>query len=62
MEENRWMSRRVRFMKVRDPLYVAVMLALLGIGVILALAEGESSHDIVVFLIFAIAMMYLGVR
>ena len=49
-------------MKVRDPIYLAIMLALSGLGVIIGLTQGDSIQDTLVFVIFAMTMLYMGIR
>ena len=62
MQINRWPSRRVRSMKVKDPLILVSMLALSGLGIFIGLSDGGSARETLVFVIFAMTMLYVGVR
>ena len=62
MEEERWLSRRAQIMKVKDPLFLAAMFGMAGIGIVVGLSQGDSANDTLVFVIFAMSMLYLAVR
>lgn len=49
-------------MKVRDPLYVAAMLAMSGIGLAIGISEGGSARETLIFIIFAMVMLYMVAR
>lgn len=49
-------------MKIRDPLYVTAMLAMAVVGIAIAVSEGASARESLVFVIFAMTMLYMGAR
>ena len=49
-------------MKVKDPVILVAMLVLSGIGVFIGLNHGAPARDSLVFVIFAMAMLYMTVR
>ncbi len=49
-------------MKVKDPLILAAMLVLSGLGIYVGLSDGGSARETLVFIIFAMTMLYMGVR
>ena len=55
-------SRKRRDMKIRDPLFIAAMIAMSGVGVVVAINEGGSARETLVFVIFAMTMLYMVAR
>lgn len=49
-------------MKVKDPVILIAMLALSGIGIFIGLNQGAPARDSLVFVIFAMAMLYMTFR
>lgn len=49
-------------MKVKDPLILVSMLALSGLGIYIGLSDGGSARETLIFVIFAMTMLYMGVR
>lgn len=49
-------------MNVRDPLILASMLALSGLGIVIGLSDGGAARDTLVFVIFAMTMLYMSAR
>lgn len=62
MQTDRSSSRRVRSMKLKDPLVLASMLALSGLGIAIGLSDGGSARETLIFVIFAMTMLYMGAR
>lgn len=62
MQNTSWLSRRARSVKVRDPLYLAAMLAMSCIGVAIGISEGGSARETLIFIIFAMVMLYMAAR
>ena len=62
MRADNWLGRKVRAMKVKDPVILVAMLALSGLGIIIGLSEGGPARETLVFVIFAMAMLYMTVR
>lgn len=49
-------------MKVRDPLFLVAMLAMSGIGLVIGINEGGAARETLVFIIFAMVMLYMAAR
>lgn len=49
-------------MKLKEPLVLATMLALSALGIVIGLRDGGSSSETLVFIVFAMTMLYVGVR
>ncbi len=49
-------------MKLKEPLVLATMLALSALGIAIGLSDGGSSSETLVFIVFAMTMLYVGVR
>ncbi len=54
--------RKKHSMKVKDPLYYSVVIVLAVIGIVVGLDRGGRPEEILVFLIFALSMVYMGTR
>ena len=49
-------------MKLKEPLVLATMLALSALGIVIGLSDGGSTSETLVFIVFAMTMLYVGVR
>ena len=55
-------GRKKRNMKIKDPLYFTAVILLALTGIVVGVDKGGAPEETLVFLLFALSMVYMGTR